>query len=53
MDTITAEIELVRFGPIVEMTASFRDCPAEPDVGYMHTLTTTLATFFQPSTATT
>ena len=35
MDTITAEIELVRFGPVVQMTASFKSCPAEPDVGYM------------------
>ena len=35
MDTITTEIELVRFGPVVQMTASFKSCPAEPDVGYM------------------
>ena len=35
MDTITTEIELVRFGPVVQMTASFKACPAEPDVGYM------------------
>ena len=35
MDTITTEVELVRFGPVVEMTASIRACPAEPDVGYM------------------